>query len=290
MRVRVARHKRYVPALVQPVTIEAMAKDSSPPAIITLTTDFGEGSRYVAAMKGVVLAINPHAQIVDISHVVPHQDIRSGAIVLAETTRWFPPETVHIAVVDPGVGSSRRIVYARMGRQQFIAPDNGLLSGVAKLEVPSKIVCLTKPEYWLGEVSHTFHGRDIMAPVAARLSLGLPPDDLGETCDQLIELPWPEAQQVPNRIEGEVVEVDSFGNLITNITREMLRGVPTSENVLVSCEEHETQGIFATYSDQPPMTFMAHVGSTGRLELAIVDENASAMLGVRVGASVRVSW
>jgi S-adenosylmethionine hydrolase len=241
-------------------------------------------------MKGVILSINPHAHLVDLSHVVPHQDIRAGAIALSETACWFPPETIHIAVVDPGVGSHRRIVYARIGRHHYIAPDNGLLSGLTLIEPPAKIVCITRREHWLADVSQTFHGRDIMAPVAARLSLGLSPDELGEPCDQLIELPWPEVQQVPNRIDGEVIEVDSFGNLITNITRDMLNGVPTSDLVLVSCEEHETQGIFATYSDQPPMTFMAHVGSTGRLELAIVDENASAMLGVRVGAPVRVSW
>ncbi len=267
-----------------------MAKNSPSPAIITLTTDFGAGSRYVAAMKGVILSINPRVEIVDLSHVVPHQDIRTGAIVLAETARWFPPETIHIAVVDPGVGSNRRIVYARIGSHHFIAPDNGLLSGLAMIEPPSKVVCINEPKFWLGDVSPTFHGRDIMAPVAAKLSLGLSPDKLGEPIDQLIELPWPEVQQVPNRIEGEVIEVDSFGNLITNITRDMLHGVPKSDIVVVTCEEHETQGIFATYSDQPPMTFMAHVGSTGRLELAIVDENASAMLGVRVGAPVRVSW
>lgn len=265
-------------------------KDKQSPATITLTTDFGAGSRYVAAMKGVILTINPHAQIVDLSHTVPHQDIRAGAIVLAETTRWFPPETIHIAVVDPGVGGARRIVYARIGQQHYIAPDNGLLSGPTMLEPASKIICLNRPEHWLSDVSPTFHGRDIMAPVAARLSLGLTPDELGDVCDQLIELPWPEVQKVPNRIDGEVIEVDSFGNLITNITREMLNDVPTGDLVLVSCEEHETQGIYATYGDQPPMTFMAHVGSTGRLELAIVDENASAMLGVRVGAPVRVSW
>jgi S-adenosylmethionine hydrolase len=193
-------------------------------------------------------------------------------------------------VVDPGVGSKRRIIYARIGQQQFIGPDNGVLSGVARLEPPSKIVCITNSQLWLDEVSSTFHGRDIMAPVAARITLGLAPDDLGEPCEQMIELDWPTVQQVPNRIEGEVIEIDSFGNLITNITRDMLHGVPDNDNVMVRCEQHETQGIFATYSDQPPMTFMAHVGSTGRLELAIVDENASAMLGVRVGAPVRVSW
>jgi S-adenosyl-L-methionine hydrolase (adenosine-forming) len=267
-----------------------MAARMQPPAIITLTTDFGEGSRYVAAMKGVILSINPHVRFVDISHSVPHQDIRTGAIVLAETVRWFPPETIHIGVIDPGVGSSRRIVYARIGSQQFIAPDNGLLSRLATLEKPAKIMCLNQPQFWLPEVSHTFHGRDIMAPVAARISLGLAPDELGQPIDQLLELPWPEVQQVPNRIEGEVVEIDSFGNLITNITREMLRGVPTSEVVGITCGEHETHGIYSTYSDQPSMTFMAHVGSTGRLELAIVDENASAMLGVKVGAPVCVTW
>jgi S-adenosylmethionine hydrolase len=267
-----------------------MAAKRQPPAIITLTTDFGEGSRYVPAMKGVILSINPEARIVDVTHSIPAQDIRCGANVLAETTRWFPADTIHIAVVDPGVGSTRRIVYARIGSQQFIAPDNGLLSRLASAEAPTKIVAIEKQEYWLPGVSATFHGRDIMAPVAAQISLGLNPEKLGEPVEQLVDLPWAEVQQVANRIEGEVIEVDSFGNLITNITRAMLEGVPTDETVIISCEEHETQGIFATYSDQPTMTFMAHVGSTGRLELAVVDENASAMLGVRVGAPVRVCW
>jgi S-adenosylmethionine hydrolase len=267
-----------------------MAAKRQPPAIITLTTDFGEGSRYVPAMKGVILSINPEARIVDVTHSIPPQDIRCGANILAETARWFPPETIHIAVVDPGVGSNRRIVYARIGTQQFIAPDNGLLSRLAAAEPATKIVAIEDPQYWLATVSATFHGRDIMAPVAGWLSVGVEPEKLGRPVEQLIDLPWAEVQQVANRIEGEVVEVDSFGNLITNITRAMLEGVPTDETVIISCEEHETQGIFATYSDQPTMTFMAHVGSTGRLELAVVDENASAMLGVRVGAPVRVCW
>lgn len=267
-----------------------MATDRQPPAIIALTTDFGEGSRYVPAMKGVILSINPFVQLVDVTHSIPAQDIRCGANVLAETARWFPPETIHVAVVDPGVGSSRRIVYARIGTQHFIAPDNGLLSRLASVERPAKIVSIEQPEYWLPKVSATFHGRDIMAPVAARLSLGLQPEKLGRPIDQLVELPYAEVRQVANRIEGEVIEVDSFGNLITNITQAMLKGVPRDESVSVACEAHQTQGIFATYSDQPPMTLMAHVGSTGRLELAVVDENASAMLGLGVGAPVCVSW
>jgi S-adenosylmethionine hydrolase len=267
-----------------------MAAKRRPPAIITLTTDFGEGSRYVAAMKGVILSINPGANLVDMSHSVPAQDVRAGAIVLAESARWFPAESIHIGVVDPGVGGARRIVYVNIGGQHFIAPDNGLLSRLAACEKPSKIISVENRELWLPNVSSTFHGRDIMAPAAARLSLGLDPTDLGIPVEQLVELAWPEVQQVANRIDGEVVEVDSFGNLITNITTAMLEGVPRNESVTICCEEHETQGIFATYSDQPTMTFIAHVGSTGRLELAVVDENASAMLGVRVGAPVRVRW
>jgi S-adenosylmethionine hydrolase len=267
-----------------------MADDSRSPAIITLTTDFGVGSRYVAAMKGVILSINPHAQIIDVSHAVPPRDIRSGAIVLAETAPWYPAGTIHVAVVDPGVGSKRRVVYAEIGKQRFVAPDNGLLSRVAAHDRPARIFSVSEPQYWMPDVSRTFHGRDIMSPVAARLSLGLAPEKLGPSLTQLVELPWAEVQQVPNRIEGEVIEVDSFGNLITNITRAMLDGVPGGDSVIITCEDHETQGIFATFSDQPPMTLMAHVGSTGRLELAIVDENASAMLGVKVGAPVCVSW
>lgn len=267
-----------------------MAQDRQLPEIITLTTDFGPSSRYIGAMKGVILSINPRATIVDLSHSVPARDIRAGAVALAETATWFPPGTIHVAVVDPGVGSKRRIVYAQIGTHHFVAPDNGLLSRLAMLERPTKMISVEETRHWMPDVSRTFHGRDIMAPVAARLSLGLAPEELGRPQNQLVEIPWAEAAQVSNRIDGEVIEVDSFGNLITNITKSMLDGLPNRDGVLITCEEHETQGIFTTFSDQPPMTFMAHVGSTGRLELAIVDENASAMLGVRVGAPVRVTW
>ena len=126
-----------------------MADDNGPPSIITLTTDFGEGSRYVAAMKGVILSINPMARIIDLSHSVPAQCILGGAIALAETAPFFPAETIHVAVVDPGVGTARRIVYARIGTQQFIAPDNGLLARLAANAAPSKIIGLDRPEFWL---------------------------------------------------------------------------------------------------------------------------------------------
>jgi S-adenosyl-L-methionine hydrolase (adenosine-forming) len=267
-----------------------MADEQTPPAIITLTTDFGTGSRYVAAMKGVILSINPSVTIVDISHDVPPHDIVAGSLALAETAFLFPLNSIHVAVVDPGVGSARRIVYASICSHHFIAPDNGLLSRLASRERAAKIVDITDRRFWRSTISSTFHGRDIMAPVAARLSLGLSPDELGAPLDRLTTLRWPEVQRVANQIDGEVIEVDPFGNLITNITSEMLSGVPRDESVTVTCDEHETQGIFTTYSDQPPMTLVALVGSGNKLELAIVEDSATIMLGVKRGAPVRVSW
>src|SRR3954462_10021972 len=213
-----------------------MAQDHQPPSIITLTTDFGPGSRYIAAMKGVILSINPRATIVDLSHAVPPHDIRTGAIVLAETAPWFPAGSIHVAVVDPGVGSKRRIAYAQIGKQHFVAPDNGLLSRLAMLEQPSKIISVEQPQHWMPDVSRTFHGRDIMAPVAARLSLGLAPEELGRPQHQLVEIPWAVVEQVSNRIEGQVIEIDSFGNLITNITQAMLNSLPNRDAVLITCE------------------------------------------------------
>jgi S-adenosyl-L-methionine hydrolase (adenosine-forming) len=259
-------------------------------ALITLTTDFGPSSPYVAAMKGVILSINPTAILVDISHAVPPQNIRQGALVLAETMRWFPERTIHVAVVDPGVGTIRNIIYARFGQHHFIAPDNGLLSRLALASQPSTIITVTDDRYWLPRVSATFHGRDIMAPVAAHLSLGLDPSQLGPTQRDLVTLEWREACVTPKKIEGTVQSIDSFGNLVTNIAADALAAVPRGEEVTIVCDEHETHGIFNTYEDQPPMTLIALVGSSGQLELAIVGESAAIMLGVPVGAPVTITW
>jgi len=257
---------------------------------ITLTTDFGSGSLYTAAMKGVILSINPTANIVDISHDVSPQDVRQGAMVLEDATGWFPEGTIHVAVVDPGVGTQRAIVYARIDRQHYIAPDNGLLSRLAARTPPEKIIRLNNPEYWLTPVSATFHGRDIMAPVAAHLSLGLDPQRLGPAVEKLAGLHWPRVRQTPNKIEGEVLQIDSFGNLITNVTADMLAGRPTDERVCVVCNIYETWGIFHTYAERPRGTFIALISSSGRLELAVVGENAAEMLGIEVGSPVVVAW
>ena len=257
---------------------------------ITLTTDFGVGSRYVAAMKGVILSLNPLARVIDLTHAIPAQDIAAGAIALSETVPYFPPRTIHLAVVDSGVGTARQLVYAEIEGQQLVAPDNGLLSRLTARRKPSRIIALTAPQFWQPQVSDTFHGRDIMAPIAGRLSLGLSPEELGEPLDQLTLLAWPEVHKVANQIDAQVVEVDSFGNLITNIRREILAGVPTDHSVTIQCGKHQTQGICKTYGDRPARSLLALVGSSDLLEMAVVNGNAAKLLGIQSGTPVRISW
>lgn len=259
-------------------------------SIITLTTDFGTSSPYVAAMKGVILSINPAVTLVDITHAIPPQDVRHAAIVLDDVTGRFPPETIHVAVIDPGVGTDRAILYAQIDRQQYVAPDNGLLSRVAKRTPPERIVRLENPDYWLQPVSKTFHGRDIMAPVAAHLSLGVDAGLLGPPCQSIGQMQWLEPRLSARRIDGIVLEIDSFGNLITNITADMLAGRPTDQRACVVCSIYETYGIYSVYAQHPRGSFVALVDSSDRLELAIVGGNAAERLGITVGMPVTVGW
>jgi S-adenosylmethionine hydrolase len=258
--------------------------------IITLTTDFGADSPYAAAMKGVILSIHPAVTIVDISHVVPPQDIARGALVLEDVTPWFPPDTIHVAVVDPGVGTERPILYARIGSQQYIAPDNGLLGRLMARTEPSLVLKLMEREHWLPEVSNTFHGRDIMAPVAARLSLGLDPRRLGPVVEQFTSLDVPVPLLLDDKIRGKVIAIDSFGNLITNITHDLLAGRPNDTRCCVVCGIYETFGIYRTYGEQVQGMLVALIDSSGRLELAVVDDSAAERLGVAVGTPVVVAW
>lgn len=258
--------------------------------IITLTTDFGEGSPYVAVMQGVILSINPAARILALSHSVPPQDIAMGAWILSQTALYFPPGTIHIAVVDPGVGTSRSIIYAEMAGHRFIAPDNGLLSRLAAEHPPSKILRVTNARHWLPDVSATFHGRDIMAPVAARLSLGLVPEELGPAAAKLVDLAWPEVRRAPRSVEGEIIAIDRFGNLLSNINQEMLAGAPRDESITIECGGHITRGLFTTYGDRPSRTLIALLNSSGQLEIASVGQNAASLLKVTPGAKVSIAW
>lgn len=260
------------------------------PPIITLTTDFGRDSAYAAAMKGVMLSINPAVVIVDITHGIRPQNVVEGAIVLADAARWFPVGTVHVAVVDPGVGTSRRIVYLEVADQAYLGPDNGLFSYVCRDLRPTRALAVTNRSLFLPKVSNTFHGRDIMAPVAARLSLGLPPEQLGPPVDDLMLRAWPTPQATSEQILGEVILADSFGNLMSNVRATDLPGGVSPAAFRIHSQGHDFVGIVNTYLDAPSGTPVALVGSSGLVELAVVQGNAATTLKIPVGAKVIVNW
>jgi len=256
--------------------------------IITLTTDFGADSAYVAQMKASIYNIAPAANVVDITHSIPAQNIQAGAVVLQDTAFQFPPGSIHVVVVDPGVGSQREIVAASIDGHWFVAPDNGVLTGVARERAPKELRCVSSTRLWRAEVSNTFHGRDIMAPVAAHLSIGVTPEEIGPLKHQLHRLPWPEPSVDEDRLIGEVVYIDSFGNLITNISRQDSATWTQSQDVLVECGGRVINSISKTYADQPPNSLVALFGSSARLEIATVNGNAAEATGIVPGSEVVV--
>jgi S-adenosylmethionine hydrolase len=252
------------------------------PAIITLLTDFSTDG-YVAAMKGVILGINPQATLVDVSHEVPPQDVRHAAFVLATACPYFPPGTVHLVVVDPGVGSERAALAVRAAGQLFVAPDNGVLS-LALAGGYEEVVRLTERRYWRPQPSRTFHGRDIFAPVAAHLSLGLPLAALGESAAELVQLPRSTPSRRPDGAWlAHVIYVDRFGNLITDMRPEpewldRLAGAQVGGAIV--------NDVVGTYADVPSGAPAILVGSAGYLEIAIRDGSASAEFRAGVGDEV----
>lgn len=257
--------------------------------LITLTTDFGSGSHYVAAAKGVILALNPEARIVDLSHDIPAQDLRQAAFFLASTLPYFPPESLHVVVVDPGVGSERAILYVELANLRLLVPDNGcwtwLLEGVRRRP---RVIRLAEKRFWRSRVSPTFHGRDIFAPVAANLSLGLDPRELGPIVSDWVRLDRPAPRQDANGITGEVLFVDRFGNLITNIPGEALTREDRLKRVRVGGVEVPL--IVRTYSDAEPGTLVALVSSSEWLEVAVNQGNAARQLDARSGTPVTIDW
>jgi hypothetical protein len=259
--------------------------------LITLTTDFGPSSPYVAQMKGVILGLCREVDLIDITHTVGSQNVREGAIALADATPRFPPRTIHVAVVDPGVGTARRVVYAEIGGQRYLAPDNGLLSLLAQRATsPPQWRVLENDRYWLPQRSSTFHARDILSPVAANLALGLDPAELGPPLAAPVALDWPAPRRSGANVLGEVLFVDSFGNVITNLTRGDLAplGSPTSINV--QCGSRKIRGLVPTYGAAMAGELVALIDSQDRLEIALVEGHAARELQVRPGDPVVASY
>jgi S-adenosyl-L-methionine hydrolase (adenosine-forming) len=257
--------------------------------LITLTTDFGNGSHYVAAAKGIILALNPEARVLDLTHDIPPRDLRQAAFFLAVTLPYFPPETLHVVVVDPGVGSQREILYVELANLRVLVPDNGcwtwLIEGGRRRP---RVIRLTEKRFWRSRVSATFHGRDIFAPVAANLSLGLDPRELGPIVADWVRLDRPTPRQVANGIAGEVLFVDRYGNLITNIPGETLTLDDRPKRVCVASVE--VPRIVRTYSEAQPGTLVSLVSSTEWLEVAVSQGNAARQLGAGIGTPVTLEW
>ena len=256
-----------------------------PSGILTLTTDFGADGPYVAAMKGVVLGLAPRTQVVDVCHSVAPQDIAEGSFLLASIVDYFPRGTVHLAVVDPGVGTDRRLIAVEVVGQWFVVPDNGLIGGVLRGRDPSGIREIRNPDLRRPDVSPTFHGRDILAPAAAHLLNGGDPADLGPALANLVLLSSLEPAEDEDGLVGEVVFLDSFGNLITNIPRDRLGTVETS-GWSVEILDQAVDRLTTTYAESPPGTLVSLIGSSNRVEVAVVNGSAARRLGAGRGTRV----
>ncbi len=250
-------------------------------AVITLTTDFGLRDPWVGIMKGVILSVTRDVHLVDLTHDVAPHDVLEGALALEAAAPFFPEGTIHLAVVDPGVGGSRRALVVARRDQRFVGPDNGLFTPF--LQTPGwRAFELSAPPYRLPEVSSTFHGRDVFAPAAAYLALGAAPGRFGDEVTDPVVLPWPASRAVPGGVAGEVVHVDRFGNLITSIRAD---DVPDGSVVVLAGRE---LGLVRAYPEIPAGGVAGLIGSARRLEISMRAGSAAALVGVGRGAPVTV--
>ena len=278
------------------------------PRIVTLTSDFGHGDGFVAAMKGVILGLTATVTLVDVSHEIPPQDVRHAAFVLATVCRYFPRDAVHLAVVDPGVGTSRRPILVETPHGTYVGPDNGIFSrvlfgfggrhpheassaltsedGLEKRDTPAdcNAYVLDKPAYWLQPISDTFHGRDIFASVVGHYTGGAPARELGSFVAQVMAAPMPDPTSRGNLIYGQVIHVDRFGNLVSNIAIESHVGV----SLEVAIGDSRIPGPSRSYASGSGL--LAIVGSHGFLEIAMRDGNAAESLGAGVGTPLTVTF
>ena len=255
--------------------------------LITLTTDFGTADHFVGTMKGVMLGIAPRARLVDITHDVGPFEVSEGAFTIAQAYRYFPKRTIHVVVVDPGVGSTRRPILAEMGGQYFVAPDNGVLSMIFSRE-KAKVRHITNEKFFLHPLSRTFHGRDVFSPVAAHLALGVAPARFGKLIDDHLRLTLEKPNRTGKRVwTGTVLRVDRFGNLITNLTIEEFPQVKTRPFELNVGLEKVTR-LALTFTECEPGELFTLAGSSGYLEVATNQGSAAKKLGCGVGSPVEL--
>ena len=260
-------------------------------SIITLTTDFGNADHYVGVIKGVILSINPEAQIVDICHDLRPYDVLDGAFAIAQAYRYYPPRTVHLVVVDPGVGSSRRPILVNAGNYSFVAPDNGVLSLLYAREEGAIVRHITANHYFLEPVSQTFHARDVFAPVAAWLSRQVESEKFGDPIADYVRFQPPQPKKLNDRLfKGIVLRVDRFGTLTTNLTPadvpELFTETPPPFKIVVG--KTEVTKLVTSYAHEAPGEVFAILGSSGYLEIAVNRASAATAVGVGKGAEVGV--
>ncbi len=265
-----------------------------PCGIVTLTTDFGLEDTYVGVMKGVLLSIARQAQIIDYTHGITPGNIVEGAYLLRAGYRYFPRGTVHVAVVDPGVGSNRRAIAFQTPDHTFVGPDNGLFALVIADMYRDwghdvRLIELTESRFWLPQLSATFHGRDIFAPVAAHIMAGVPLTALGRPIDGLTPAQVVTPQLYgKHMLQGHIIHVDRFGNCITDVTEDHLHEHRLGSRIVVEIIDQQLSGLFRTYADGPTGIPMCLIGSSGHLELSVRNGNASRVLGVDLGDKFRI--
>jgi hypothetical protein len=257
--------------------------------VIALISDFGTVDHYVGSMKAVAMGICPDATLVDITHHIEPHDIRTGALELAASYKYFPSGTVFLVVVDPGVGSARRGIAAEVGDYRFVAPDNGVLTLVFEAMEPKRVVEITERRYGRPTVSRTFEGRDRFAPAAAWLAKGIQLNGLGRAVTNWTTIEIPRASVESDTIAGEILRIDRFGNLVSNIEHRSFEHFSAAGPVQIRAGEHEIERLVATYAEVEPNDVCALFGSTDHLEISVNGASAAERLGLARGAPVVVT-
>jgi len=257
-------------------------------SVITLLTDFGTKDHYVTSMKGAILNINPRCTLIDITHHITPHDIKEGAFILGNAYSSFPKGTIHLSVVDPGVGGLRKPILLVTTNYFFVGPDNGLFTFAPKREKVKKAVALTNPKYFLSPVSNTFHGRDLFAPVAAYLSLGVKPEAFGPELSSWGEFDFKKPRIREGRLIGEILHIDAFGSLISNIGNEQLFHFVKDHSFVIRVGKRTIRGLKKGYWEGKRNEAMALIGSGGFLEISVREGNAQKVLRVKKGDQVTI--